>query len=75
MTPLGIDTNRIYFREEIAQLWGRDDHDDPDNTRRWFKTNFLKRGLRVSVIGRRVVVHGAELSEWILRTSTIQTDD
>lgn len=75
MTLPGIDTDRIYFREEIAALWGRDESEDPDNTRRWFKTNFLSRGLKVCVIGRRIVVHGAELSEWVLRTSTLQVDD
>lgn len=72
---LGIDTTRIYFREEIALLWGRDELDEIENTRRWFRTNFINRGLRTFATGKRIAVHGAELSEWILRNSTVRIDE
>ncbi len=85
MTALsfGIDTTRIYFREEICELWGHglDEADllnDPraatENQRRWFKRNFRDKGLKTFPVGGREAVHGSILSEWVAYNSTIQNE-
>ncbi|QDV76994.1 hypothetical protein [Botrimarina mediterranea] len=60
-----IDPGRIYFREEIAILWGREDDGKAENLRRWFKSNFLDRGLPIAIVGKRVIVDGRNFIEWI----------
>ena len=81
---LGIDTNKIYFREEIAALWGyplpdrgscetADDFQrDKANLNNWFTRNFKKKGLRTFSVANRVAVHGAHLAEWISFNSKIE---
>ena len=73
---LGIDPSRIYFREEIAEMWRYEvvDPDDPEECRnlaRWFKRNFLDQGLKCFVTGKRTIVHGADLSAWLLANSSV----
>lgn len=64
MDNFGIDTNRIYFREEIAKMWGYDDP-DKENQRKWFLRNFTKKGLKSRAVAGRRVVHGYHLAQWI----------
>lgn len=85
-SPIGIDPNRIYFREDIAKLWGYDfdpeQHaslpaaqrrelavDDMGRLRKWFRRNFISKGLRSFRTANRIAVHGRVLAEWVLYNS------
>ncbi|MEQ8847504.1 hypothetical protein [Botrimarina sp.] len=69
MSDLGIQLDRLYFREEIAKLWGGPD--EGQACTRWFRDNFTRKGLKTMRVSHRTVVHGRELSEWVLRNSAV----
>lgn len=79
----GIDTSKLYFREEICQLWGYaqsaeeveiDPRQASDNLRRWFKRHFRDKGLKTFTTGGREAVHGKILAAWVDYQSAIQSE-
>lgn len=69
LDPLGIDPRRLYFREDIALLWGYDlgggGKRDDDRLRKWFHRHFTANGLRVCKVGNRLVIHGEDLAVFV----------
>ncbi len=66
---LGIDHTRSYFIEEISEMWECEyTPDDKENLRKWWNRNF--KGLKTAKVGRRYVVDGALLAEWIRYNSS-----
>lgn len=72
---LGIDLGRIYFREEIMELWGYSTESPEKSANRWFKRNFRDRGLRTFRVAGREAVHGCILGEWIAYNSTTKKSE
>ena len=76
-----IEPDSVYFREDIARMWGYDydeqeaDDYDRERLRKWFHRNFLSKGLPVSRIGGRIVVHGQSLTDWIRFRSQVSTGE
>jgi hypothetical protein len=76
-TFLGIDRNRTYTREEICARFGYDPETTADsrNRNRFFKDNFLDRGLNANPVGKTYEVSGEIYFSWTLTQSRPCRDD
>lgn len=71
----GIDTSRVYFREEIAEMWGYEvAKRGGDNLNQWWRRNFSSRGLKTFRLANRELVHGRILAAWIEVNSDLPGD-
>ena len=78
MDQFGIDRNRTYTREEICRRYGYDPESLPDKTPdqkevkrsehrnrdRFFRDNFLKKGLKAWPVGKSYEVSGEIYHAW-----------
>ena len=80
--PLGIDRNRTYTREEICSRYGYEDEVAEGgkvkfnrNRNRFFRDNFLARGLNAVKVGKTYEVAGEIWYSWTLANSRPCLDD